>query len=126
MPWDEKTAARLMRVLSKRGAVEVREMFGGLCFMVRGHMCCGLADGAFMVRVGPEQYKAALAQPHARVMDFTGRPLKGLVYVDPPGYRTDAALARWVQRGLDFIATLEGQARRKRTPAPRKRATPRR
>lgn len=59
-----------------------------------------------MVRVGPDGYEEALAQPHARPMDFTGRPLAGMVYVDPPGYRTDAALARWVQRGVDFVSSL--------------------
>ena len=73
--------------------------------MVNGHMCCGLTNTALMVRVGREHYERALALPHARPMDFTGRPLTGMVYVDPSGYRTDADLATWVQRGVDFVST---------------------
>lgn len=78
-------------------------MFGGLTFMVNGAMCCGVTSEALVVRVGPAEYEHSLAEPHARPMNFTGRPLVGMVYVDPPGYRTAAALARWVQRGVDFV-----------------------
>ena len=74
--------------------------------MVQGSMCCGMTNTAFMVRVGPEQYVQALAQPHARAMDFTGRVLTGMVYVDPAGYHTDAALAQWITRGVDFVSRL--------------------
>jgi hypothetical protein len=113
MGYDETTAGRVRRVLDGRDDVVEKKMFGGLCFMVGGHMCCGLTSTAFMVRVGPEAFEQALAQPHARPMDFTGRPSTGMVYVDPPGYGTDAALARWVRRGLDFVATLPPRGARK-------------
>jgi TfoX/Sxy family transcriptional regulator of competence genes len=102
--YDEKLAARVRALLAKRDDVVEKKMFGGLCFMVGGAMCCGLTKTDFMVRVGAEQYDEALAQPHVRPMDFTGRPLKGMVYVSPEGLRTNAALARWVRRGLDFLA----------------------
>lgn len=69
-------------------------MFGGLCFMVNGSMCCGLTATDFMVRVGPDAFKAAVTRPHARPMDFTGRPSKSMVYVAPEGLR-GAALAKW-------------------------------
>jgi hypothetical protein len=72
--------------------------------MVNGAMCCGLTKSDFMVRVGADHYEEALAQPHARPMDFTGRPLKGMVYVAPEGLRTKAALARWVHRGVEFVS----------------------
>jgi TfoX/Sxy family transcriptional regulator of competence genes len=91
-------------VLAPADPVFEKKMFGGLCFMVGGSMCCGLTKTDFMVRVGPEQYEDALAQPHARPMDFTGRPLKGMVYVAPQGLRSDAALARWIKRGLAFVS----------------------
>jgi hypothetical protein len=81
-------------------------MFGGLAFMVNGHMCCGIVDKNFVVRVGPEQYEASLAEPHARPMDFTGRPMRGFVYVDPEGYRSTRDLKVWIQRGLHFVLTL--------------------
>jgi hypothetical protein len=81
-------------------------MFGGLAFMSRGHMFIGIAKGALMVRVGPTDYEQALRRPHVREMDFTGRPLKGYVYVDPPGYENDEDLAYWVRAGHSFVATL--------------------
>ena len=97
MSYDEKTAARIRRVLSTRADVVEKKMFGGLCFLVNDQMCCGLTSAAFMVRVGRDAFAEAVSQPHARPMDFTGRPSKGTVYVDPPGYRSDAQLARWIQ-----------------------------
>ena len=102
MSYDEELATRVRKALAARDDVVEKKMFGGLCFMVNGGMCCGLTKSNFMVRVGSEQYDDALAEPHARPMDFTGRPLKGMVYVAPEGLRTDAALARWVRRGLAF------------------------
>jgi hypothetical protein len=100
----------------RRTDVVEKKMFGGLCFMVGGAMCCGLTKTDFIVRVGPEGYDDALAQPHARPMDFTGRPLKGMVYVRPEGIRTDAALARWVRRGLVFLlgSAPAGRSRNRR------------
>jgi TfoX/Sxy family transcriptional regulator of competence genes len=104
MSYDERLAARVRAYLEGRTDVVEKKMFGGLCFMVGGAMCCGLTKSDFMVRVGPAQYEEALAQPHARPMDFTGRPLKGMVYVAPEGLKTSAALAKWVRRGLAFVA----------------------
>lgn len=111
MAYDETTAERVRRILSRRRDVVEKNMFGGLCFMVNGSMCCGFTSTAFMVRVGPAHYEEALAQPHARPMDFTGRPLAGMVYVDPAGFKTDAALSKWVQRGVDFVSALPRKKR---------------
>jgi TfoX/Sxy family transcriptional regulator of competence genes len=101
-------------VLSERDDVEEKRMFGGLCFMVNGAMCCGLTKSDFMVRVGPAQYDAALAEPHVRPMTFTGRPLKGMVYVDAEGIRTGEALARWVRRGVAFVTETPASKPRRR------------
>ncbi len=114
MSYDEKLAARVRKVLADRDDVVEKKMFGGLCFMVNGAMCCGLTKSDFMVRVGAAQFDDALAQPHARPMDFTGRPLKGMVYVAPEGLRTDAALAGWVRRGLLFVTEKPPTKPRKR------------
>lgn len=103
MSYDERTAARIRAVLARRRDVVERKMFGGLTFMVNGAMCCGVTSEALVVRVGPAAYEAALAEAHVRPMTFTGRPLAGMVYVDPPGYRSARALARWVQRGVEFV-----------------------
>jgi len=111
------------RVLSGRRDVVEKRMVGGLSFVVNGSMCCGVTDTALMVRVGREGREEALAQPHARPMKFAGRTVAGLVCVNPGGYRTESALAKWVQRGLDFVSTLPAKKPRARRPRPR---TPRR
>jgi TfoX/Sxy family transcriptional regulator of competence genes len=98
-----------------------KKMFGGLCFMVNGNMCCGLTSTAFMVRVGPAQYEKALAQPQARPLDFTGRPLAGMVYVGPAGYRSEAALAKWVQRGVDYVSALPAKKSATKARKPRRK-----
>jgi TfoX/Sxy family transcriptional regulator of competence genes len=114
MSYDENLAARIRDVLADRTDVVEKKMFGGLCFMVNGSMCCGLTKTDFMVRVGPEQYDAALARPHARPMDFTGRPLAGMVYVAPDGLRTRATLVRWIERGLVFVTSAPARKNAKR------------
>jgi len=106
MAYDEQLAERLRTALAGREGLSERRMFGGLAFMLNGNMCCGLTADALMVRVGPDRFPEALDQPHARPMDFTGRPMKGMVYVDPAGYATDDDLAAWVGRGVAFAATL--------------------
>lgn len=81
-------------------------MFGGLAFLVRGHMACGIVGHMLMVRTGPEAYSRALTQPHTREMDFTGRALTGFVYVVPEGLERDEVLGEWVRQGADFAASL--------------------
>lgn len=79
MAYDEGLARRVHAVLSGRDGVVEKKMFGGLAFMIEGNMCCGVIDESLMVRVGPDGYEDALARPHARPMDFTGRaPLPSL------------------------------------------------
>jgi hypothetical protein len=106
MPFDEILAGRVRRALAGQQALEEKRMFGGLAFLVSGHMCCGVAGQDLMVRVGPELYERALKRPHARPMDFTGRPLRGFVYVGQEGCRTAAQLQGWVRLGLSFVLSL--------------------
>jgi TfoX/Sxy family transcriptional regulator of competence genes len=106
MAYDEALAERVRALLNSHPALSERKMFGGLAFMLHGNMACGLTPNQQMVRVGPDAYEEALAQPHARPMDFTGRPMKGMVFVDPPGYATDEGLATWVKRGAAYAASL--------------------
>jgi uncharacterized protein YdhG (YjbR/CyaY superfamily) len=113
--YDEKTAARVRALLADRPGVVEKRMFGGLCFMLNGKMCCGLTKTDFMVRVGKEAYAEALADRHARPMDFTGRPLAGMVYVDAAGLKTAAALKKWVERGVAFVTSDVQGTRPKRT-----------
>jgi hypothetical protein len=106
MSYDERLAARVRSVIGERARATERRMFGGLAFLVAGHMACGIVGKDLMVRVGPERYEKALARRHARPMDFTGRPLRGMVYVGPAGLQSRAALARWIEPALEFVRSL--------------------
>jgi hypothetical protein len=119
MAYDERLADRIRRALARHGAEE-KKMFGGIAFMVKSHMCCGVIADELMVRVGPDRYDEALGRRHARPMDFTGKPLVGYVYVAAAGTKTDAALGRWVEQGAAFVASLPPRAPKKPRRQPRK------
>ncbi len=104
--YSEELSRRIANVFGDHPGVQQKKMFGGLAFMVNGNMCCGVTSSDFMVRVGPEAYAQSLALPHARPMDFTGRPLTGFVFVEARGIQSDRDLAAWVGRGLDFAGAL--------------------
>ena len=106
MAYNEELAARVRKALGRRKGVKEQKMFGGIAFMLHGNMCCGVVTGDLMVRVGPDAYEDALAQRHAREMDFTGRPLKGMVYVSSRGIEDDEDLTGWVTRGVTFAGSL--------------------
>jgi TfoX/Sxy family transcriptional regulator of competence genes len=106
MAYDEGLAERIRGVLDEQPDVSEKRMFGGVAFMVKGHMGVGIVQDKLMVRVGPESYDRVLRERHARKMDFTGRPMKGFVYVVPSGYETDADLQRWVNLGVSYVASL--------------------
>jgi hypothetical protein len=103
--YDEDLADRVRRVFPEAGAVSERKMFGGVAFMLGGHMVCGVVRDTLMLRLGPEGSERALARPHVRPMDFTGRPSRGAVFVEPEGL-TDAALRRWVDSAVAYARTL--------------------
>ena len=104
--YDEALAERVRVAIGPRPDVVERKMFGGLAFMIGGHMACGVAKNDLMLRVGPDAWKDALDEPHARPMDFTGRPLKGMVYVAQEGIDTDRKLKSWIARATGFAASL--------------------
>lgn len=107
MAYDEDVANRVREALAGADVMaDERNMFGGLAFMVRGHMTVGIIGDELMVRVGPDGHEDALALPHARPMDFTGRPMTGFVYVAPEGFAGATAMSGWVQRGLAFTGSL--------------------
>jgi TfoX/Sxy family transcriptional regulator of competence genes len=108
MAYDEKLAERIRADLKGRKGLkgkktlEEKKMFGGLAFMLKGRMCCGISKDSLMVRVVPEKYESMLQKPHAAVMDFTGRALKGFLFVRPDGYDSDAGLSFWLDRAVEF------------------------
>ncbi len=81
-------------------------MFGGIAFMLAGNMAVGIIGEDLMVRLDPADAEAALREPHTRPMDFTGKPMKNMVYVDPEGTANDEELARWVEAGADYAMSL--------------------
>jgi TfoX/Sxy family transcriptional regulator of competence genes len=104
--YDEDLAMRIREALADRGDVSERKMFGGIAFMVGGHIVCGVIKEDLMLRLGEQGADQALDRPHTRVMDFTGRPSKGAVYVEPAGTAGDAELRAWIDRALAFVSTL--------------------
>jgi TfoX/Sxy family transcriptional regulator of competence genes len=98
MAYDEKLAAKIRSVLEETAGWTERKMFGGLAFLRHGSMCCGIVGQQLMVRVGPEAYEETLDMPHVHPMDFTGRPMRGFIYVDPAGTKTVAAIRNWIAR----------------------------
>jgi TfoX/Sxy family transcriptional regulator of competence genes len=102
MAFDEDLGARIRAVLAARDDITERRMFGGLAFLCEGRMCCGVVGRDLMVRVVEDEMPSALREPHVRPMDFTGRPLRGFVYVAPPAIAENDHLRAWVARGLAF------------------------
>jgi TfoX/Sxy family transcriptional regulator of competence genes len=106
MAFDPELADRARGSLAGLTAFDERAMFGGLAFMVGGHMACGVLGDDLILRLGPDRALEALERPGVRPMDFTGRPLKGYVYVSPPAVGDDDALRDWLGGALAFVATL--------------------
>ena len=111
MAYDEGLAQRLREVLERHDGVVLeslveKKMFGGLAFMLQGNMCCGVSGDELMLRVGPAANEEALARPHARPMDFTGKPLKGFVYVEEEGFESDDDLSSWLDLSVRFALSL--------------------
>jgi len=104
--FDEVLAERVRMTLADAAQLDERLMFGGIAFMVAGHMVCGVAGGELMLRLGPEGAEQALQRPHVRPMDFTGRPMRAMVFVGPEALRDDGELEAWVRAARKFVATL--------------------
>jgi TfoX/Sxy family transcriptional regulator of competence genes len=127
MAYDEEVAKRIRTLLSGRSDVHEKKMFGGLCFMVRGHMCCAASGrGGLLVRVGPDAPASVLNGPHASPVEMRGRAMTGYVRVAPDGYRTVSGLKKWVTHAVDFVAKLPVKTKKSATrkvakPAKRKK-----
>lgn len=106
MAYDQTLAMRVRRALARKKAVTEIKMFGGLCFTVRGNMCCGVLQDDLVLRVPRESYEKILAKPHVRPMNFTGRPLRGLIFVSPKGHKTAKRLRGWIDAAVEFAMSL--------------------
>lgn len=110
MAYDESLAARLREAVGKRAGVTEKEMFGGLALLLHGNMFIGILGADLMVRVGPKAHDECVKQPGARPMDFTGKPMKGYLFVGPQATSTAAAIKPWVGRTIAFVETLPKKA----------------
>jgi len=106
MAYDEGPAERLRDLLKQHNNVSEKKMFGGLAFMLDGHMFVGILGDRLMARVGPAGYEDSLRQPNVSEMDFTGKPMKGYVYIAPEGFESDQDLKSWVTLCAKFVSTL--------------------
>ena len=105
MAYDERLAARVRALLAGRADVSERKMFGGLTFMAGGNMCCGDNGDELIVRLDPGREGEALARPHARPMDLTGRRMRGFLTAHPDGL-AGSHLDRWVHEAIARAETL--------------------
>jgi TfoX N-terminal domain len=110
MAYDETLADRIRAAATVlTGDVTERKMFGGLAFMLNGHMFAGVVGKDLMLRLGEPAASRALSRPHVREMDFTGRPMKGMVFVGPDGLN-GPALGHWVAEAAAFAGSLPAKA----------------
>jgi TfoX/Sxy family transcriptional regulator of competence genes len=114
MAYDEALAERIRSALAGDTAVTEKKMFGGLAFLDRGLMFVGVSGSKLMARVGKENYPDSLRHEHVREMDFTGKPMQGYVYVEPPALETEEQLGFWLQRCKAFVSTLPAKAPREK------------
>ena len=107
MAYDEDLANRIRELIAAGADVSERRMFGGLAFLVAGHMAVAASrEGGLMVRVDPDATDTLLAKPHARPFEMRGRALDGWLRVDAEGVRTKRQLAPWVERGVAYARSL--------------------
>jgi hypothetical protein len=118
MAYDRVMEERIRTVVSGWEDVSAKKMFGGVCFLLKGNMMCGIWKDSLIVRVGLEGFQEALDAPHAGPFDVTGRPMAGWVMVGPRGVEKDGDLAAWLKKARAFVRTLPAKAGKE--PAPRK------
>jgi len=106
MAFDEGVAQRVREVLSENKNITEKRMFGGIAFMLSGNMCIGVVRDQLMLRVGPDQYDKLLKIKYVKKMDFTGKAMKGFIYLQPEGFTEDDDLAIWLEKALSFVSSL--------------------
>lgn len=121
MAYDEKLAKRIRTIFEEESvSFEEKRMMGGLCFMVDGKMCVGVEKERLMARINPEVYENALQRKGCKPMDFTGRPLRGFVFVEEKGLGTKQELESWLKLALEFNPLAVSSKSKKRKKAKKK------
>jgi TfoX/Sxy family transcriptional regulator of competence genes len=113
MPYNETLANRVREIIAATHTItEEKKMFGGLCFMVNDKMCVGVESERMMVRLEPDKYEALMEKEGCLPMDFTGRIMKGYVFVDADVLKTKKQLNYWLQLALDFNASAKSSRKK--------------
>ncbi|MEI7981093.1 MAG: TfoX/Sxy family protein [Bacteroidota bacterium] len=103
MAYDEYLAERVRKVFLEKGIdFEEKKMMGGVCYLVKDKMCTGIIKTRLMARIDPEIFEEAITKKGCQAMDFTGRTMKGFVFIEPSGLDMDSELDYWIQLALDF------------------------
>jgi TfoX/Sxy family transcriptional regulator of competence genes len=114
MAYNEKLAARTREIISKTYKItEEKKMFGGLCFMVNDKMCVGVEQDRMMVRLDPAVYDEVMEMEGCNPMDFTGKPMRGYVFVDAAALTTQKKLEYWIRLALDYNAVAKASKKKK-------------
>jgi TfoX/Sxy family transcriptional regulator of competence genes len=116
--FDARLAEKVRVLVAGEDAVAEIKMFGGLCFTSRGNMICGVVGDELMVRFAADDHQAALGEPHTRPMDFTGRPMRGFVFVAAAGWSRPATLKKWLGRAIAHARSLPAKKPKPRKPRP--------
>jgi hypothetical protein len=112
MAYDEDLANRIRELIAGEPGVVEQKMFGGLAFLIGGHMSVSASGrGGLLLRVPPEETEALLAKPHAGPFEMRGRTMNGWLVVDPEGIRTKRQLEPWVKRGVAYARSLPPKKR---------------
>ena len=106
MAFDELLAGRIRDAVARKLNIEEKKMFGSVCFMLNGNLLVGVWKDSLIARLGPDEGKAALREPHVRVFDITGKPMRNWVLIKPEGVEDDDQLAGWIERANKFVETL--------------------
>lgn len=114
MAFSETLNNRIREAMADLPAVEEKYMFGGVCYMVNGKMCVGIVKDELMCRIDPAIYQEALEKPGCREMVFTGKPMKGYVYVSEEGMKTKKQFDYWIGLCLDFNRRAKASKKRKK------------
>ena len=120
MAYDKALADRLRAALVRRKGVTEKKMFGGVCFLVNGHMCCGVSGKDLVVRLGEEGTIDGLEEPHTRPFDMTGKTMKTMLYVSLKGHEGDEDLRAWLDRAVRFARSLPPKEEKERRGSPRR------
>ena len=106
MPFSESLAGRIRDTLARKRGIEEKKMFGCVCFLLNGNALAGVWNDDLIARLGPIEGEAALREPHVRVFDITGRPMRNWAVIEPEGVENDDQLKDWIERAEKFVKTL--------------------